>query len=154
MSQLPVSGIVHKLKELCQCSICFNIPSGRIFNCPTGHSVCQACYSRLQNCPSCEKPYQKRGGGCRNFNSENLCKYYSELIANTRVNVALEDLGIGSGSASSSNGHSNNQGGQLHCPYKEDGCKESGFDSSGQEGPLNGSKIKTLIEHTRECEFR
>jgi len=156
MSQLPVSGIVHKLKELCQCSICFNIPPGRIYNCPTGHSVCQACYSRLQNCPSCEKPYQKKGGGSRNFEKENLCKYYSEVIASTCVNIPLEDLGIGNALPSTSRGDSKIQGGQFRCPYKGDGCSESrGLNFTRQGGTsLNGSNVEDLIEHTRECEFR
>ncbi|OWR52558.1 Tyrosine kinase receptor Cad96Ca [Danaus plexippus plexippus] len=39
------------LDDLLQCPVCYEIPSGQIFQCNEGHHVCGRCKMRLDVCP-------------------------------------------------------------------------------------------------------
>ncbi|OWR52936.1 uncharacterized protein LOC116767291 [Danaus plexippus] len=82
------------LDDLLQCPVCYEIPSGQIFQCNEGHHVCGRCKMRLDVCPVCRALFF----GTRNYAME-------ELIANFRKLRAFK-LGAkptnGSGSSESS----------------------------------------------------
>ncbi|XP_047535371.1 uncharacterized protein LOC125069825 [Vanessa atalanta] len=82
------------LDDLLQCPVCYEIPSGQIFQCNEGHHVCGRCKMRLDVCPVCRALFF----GTRNYAME-------ELIANFRKLRAFK-LGskatTGSGSSESS----------------------------------------------------
>lgn len=61
------------LDDLLQCPVCYEIPSGQIFQCNEGHHVCGRCKMRLDVCPVCRALFF----GTRNYALE-------ELIANFR----------------------------------------------------------------------
>ncbi|KAF9795120.1 hypothetical protein SFRURICE_004492 [Spodoptera frugiperda] len=61
------------LDDLLQCPVCYEIPSGQIFQCNEGHHVCGRCKMRLDVCPVCRALFF----GTRNYAME-------ELIANVR----------------------------------------------------------------------
>ncbi|CAH2990034.1 unnamed protein product [Chilo suppressalis] len=61
------------LDDLLQCPVCYEIPSGQIFQCNEGHHVCGRCKMRLDMCPVCRALFF----GTRNYAME-------ELIANVR----------------------------------------------------------------------
>lgn len=61
------------LDDLLQCPVCYEIPSGQIFQCNEGHHVCGRCKMRLEVCPVCRALFF----GTRNYAME-------ELIANVR----------------------------------------------------------------------
>ncbi|KAG6453692.1 hypothetical protein O3G_MSEX008264 [Manduca sexta] len=61
------------LDDLLQCPVCYEIPSGQIFQCNEGHHVCGRCKARLDVCPVCRALFF----GTRNYAME-------ELIANVR----------------------------------------------------------------------
>ncbi|KAF5296141.1 hypothetical protein FQR65_LT10311 [Abscondita terminalis] len=65
------------LDEL-ECPVCNNYMMPPIFVCPTGHSICNSCKIKIQNCPLCRSVLQST----RNFTLEKLastvkypCKY-------------------------------------------------------------------------------
>ncbi|XP_045489433.1 E3 ubiquitin-protein ligase siah-1 [Pieris rapae] len=62
---------VLNLEDLLQCPVCYEIPSGQIFQCNEGHHVCGRCKMRLDVCPVCRAFFF----GTRNYAME-------ELIAN------------------------------------------------------------------------
>lgn len=61
------------LDNLLQCPVCYEIPTGHIFQCNEGHNVCGRCKVRLSVCPVCRALFF----GTRNYAME-------ELIANVR----------------------------------------------------------------------
>ncbi|KAJ0181164.1 hypothetical protein K1T71_003249 [Dendrolimus kikuchii] len=81
------------LDDLLQCPVCYEIPSGQIFQCNEGHHVCGRCKMRLDVCPVCRALFF----GTRNYAME-------ELIANVRRLRAFKLGGkITTGSGSSEN---------------------------------------------------
>ncbi|CAG5018235.1 unnamed protein product [Parnassius apollo] len=82
------------LDDLLQCPVCYEIPTGQIFQCNEGHHVCGRCKVRLDVCPVCRALFF----GTRNYAME-------ELIANFRKLRAFKfggKLNTGSGSSESS----------------------------------------------------
>ncbi|XP_075985491.1 uncharacterized protein LOC142982719 [Anticarsia gemmatalis] len=67
------SDALPDLDDLLQCPVCYEIPSGQIFQCNEGHHVCGRCKMRLDLCPVCRALFF----GTRNYAME-------ELIANVR----------------------------------------------------------------------
>ncbi|CAG9783040.1 unnamed protein product [Diatraea saccharalis] len=67
------SEALPDLDDLLQCPVCYEIPSGQIFQCNEGHHVCGRCKMRLDMCPVCRALFF----GTRNYAME-------ELIANVR----------------------------------------------------------------------
>lgn len=81
------------LDDLLQCPVCYEIPSGQIFQCNEGHHVCGRCKMRLHVCPVCRALFF----GTRNYAME-------ELIANIRRLRAFKLGGkVTTGSGSSEN---------------------------------------------------
>ncbi|XP_068628541.1 uncharacterized protein [Battus philenor] len=82
------------LDDLLQCPVCYEIPTGQIFQCNEGHHVCGRCKARLDVCPVCRALFF----GTRNYAME-------ELIANFRKLRSFKlggKLTTGSGSSESS----------------------------------------------------
>lgn len=82
------------LDDLLQCPVCYEIPTGQIFQCNEGHHVCGRCKARLDVCPVCRALFF----GTRNYAME-------ELIANVRKLRAFKlggKITTGSGSSESS----------------------------------------------------
>jgi len=48
---------VDKVPDHLKCPVCIEIPQGKIFQCKSGHAICEACHFRLGNCPQCRAPY-------------------------------------------------------------------------------------------------
>lgn len=81
------------LDDLLQCPVCYEIPSGQIFQCNEGHHVCGRCKMRLDVCPVCRALFF----GTRNYAME-------ELIANVKKLRAFKLGGkITTGTSSESN---------------------------------------------------
>lgn len=68
-----IADVLPDLDDLLQCPVCYEIPSGQIFQCNEGHHVCGSCKARLNLCPVCRSMFF----GTRNYAME-------ELIANVR----------------------------------------------------------------------
>ncbi|XP_072936067.1 uncharacterized protein [Epargyreus clarus] len=79
------------LDDLLQCPVCYEIPTGQIFQCNEGHHVCGRCKVRLDVCPVCRALFF----GTRNYAME-------ELIANFRKLRAFKSAGKGSAGSGSS----------------------------------------------------
>ncbi|XP_045760876.1 uncharacterized protein LOC123864462 isoform X2 [Maniola jurtina] len=81
------------LDDLLQCPVCYEIPTGQIFQCNEGHHVCGRCKMRLDVCPVCRALFF----GTRNYAME-------ELISNFRKmrSLKLGSKASGSGSSESS----------------------------------------------------
>nr|XP_023022586.1 uncharacterized protein LOC111510864 [Leptinotarsa decemlineata]XP_023022587.1 uncharacterized protein LOC111510864 [Leptinotarsa decemlineata] len=56
------------IDRILQCPVCEETMSSPIHICPTGHSLCNNCKSRLDSCPTCKDPF----GDTRNFSLEDL----------------------------------------------------------------------------------
>ncbi|XP_049887284.1 uncharacterized protein LOC126381829 [Pectinophora gossypiella] len=81
------------LDDLLQCPVCYEIPSGQIFQCNEGHHVCGRCKMRLDVCPVCRALFF----GTRNYAME-------ELIANVKKLRAFKLGGkVTTGTSSSEN---------------------------------------------------
>ncbi|KAL4709160.1 hypothetical protein ACJJTC_008088 [Scirpophaga incertulas] len=72
-SDIQSSESLPDLDDLLQCPVCYEIPSGQIFQCNEGHHVCGRCKMRLDMCPVCRALFF----GTRNYAME-------ELIANVK----------------------------------------------------------------------
>ena len=50
----------RKLEELFQCVVCLAVPYGKVFQCPSGHLICEECSNGLNRtncqCPVCRTP--------------------------------------------------------------------------------------------------
>ncbi|XP_050360027.1 uncharacterized protein LOC126779897 [Nymphalis io] len=65
------------LDDLLQCPVCYEIPSGQIFQCNEGHHVCGRCKMRLDVCPVCRALFF----GTRNYAMEELIANFRKLRA-------------------------------------------------------------------------
>lgn len=43
--------------EELQCPVCFEVPSGEVFQCVDGHVICKECYGHITQCPQCRVPF-------------------------------------------------------------------------------------------------
>lgn len=65
---LYMSDLYETMKAL-ECPVCYEMPKeGNIYQCPNGHMHCNACHSRLDNCPICRVPI----GNARNLALETV----------------------------------------------------------------------------------
>ncbi|XP_045455295.1 uncharacterized protein LOC123664970 [Melitaea cinxia] len=109
------------LDDLLQCPVCYEIPSGQIFQCNEGHHVCGRCKMRLDVCPVCRALFF----GTRNYAME-------ELIANFRK---LRAFKLGS-KATTGSGSSENS-----TPAKETILAECENDTNEDEEEENNSNV-------------
>lgn len=65
------------LDDLLQCPVCYEIPTGQIFQCNEGHHVCGRCKMRLDVCPVCRALFF----GTRNYAMEELIANVTKLRA-------------------------------------------------------------------------
>ena len=56
MNSLPKDLDEGFIREL-ECPVCFDFMVPPITMCENGHSICPKCKPKLQNCPSCKKPF-------------------------------------------------------------------------------------------------
>lgn len=68
------------------CPVCFNIPAGPVYQCHTGHHICDICYETLNRtqCPLCQSKYY----GTRNFLAEEMAQKLPVLCVRDTVNQA------------------------------------------------------------------
>ncbi|CAH4030841.1 uncharacterized protein LOC123717828 [Pieris brassicae] len=66
---------VLNLEDLLQCPVCYEIPSGQIFQCNEGHHVCGRCKMRLDVCPVCRAFFF----GTRNYAMEELISNFKRV---------------------------------------------------------------------------
>lgn len=61
-----------KLKSSLQCHVCFEDykVNHHIWQCTSGHSVCESCLKHLHECPFCKAPYE----GTRNYAVEDIIR--------------------------------------------------------------------------------
>ena len=45
------------LYEILQCSICLEIPKGKILQCTNGHHICHFCFKKVLKCPICSEDF-------------------------------------------------------------------------------------------------
>ncbi|XP_020724095.1 uncharacterized protein LOC100650839 isoform X1 [Bombus terrestris] len=45
------------LYEILQCSICLEIPGGKILQCTNGHHICHFCFKKVPKCPICNEDF-------------------------------------------------------------------------------------------------
>lgn len=64
MASPQLKALTRKL----ECPVCFEVPSGEIFNCQTGHSICSKCSLLIDTCGMCQQPMT----ASRNFVMETL----------------------------------------------------------------------------------
>ncbi|CAG9822944.1 unnamed protein product [Phaedon cochleariae] len=75
------------LRSHLQCPICMEYMLGSIYNCKTGHSVCQECKIKLEKCSFCQEPFNDS----RNFALQNLAG--EVLLACTYTRNGCESTG-------------------------------------------------------------
>ncbi|VVD01425.1 unnamed protein product [Leptidea sinapis] len=68
------------LDDLLQCPVCYEIPTGQIFQCNEGHHVCGRCKMRLDVCPVCRAFFF----GTRNYAMEELIANFKKLRTHVR----------------------------------------------------------------------
>ncbi|KAJ3657072.1 hypothetical protein Zmor_016104 [Zophobas morio] len=56
-----------------ECPVCKDIMREPIFQCLTGHSICQSCRNKLSKCPTCRKGFSQEN--IRNFSLEALIPF-------------------------------------------------------------------------------
>lgn len=70
----PKDAIIRKAKklflQLLECPVCKEYMSPPIYQCTTGHTICNPCKTKLGKCSSCEDPIEKT----RNYTLEELSK--------------------------------------------------------------------------------
>lgn len=114
------------LDDLLQCPVCYEIPSGQIFQCNEGHHVCGRCKMRLDVCPVCRALFF----GTRNYAME-------ELIANVR---RLRAFKLGGKVTTDSSSDKNDT------PTKEDTSVEvpeiDSFEGDGSDAQSNQSTAR------------
>ncbi|CAH0546243.1 unnamed protein product [Brassicogethes aeneus] len=87
LSSLFTIDIHDKLLHL-ECPVCRTFMKTPIFQCRTGHSICNKCYPRLEKCPTCSSPF----GSTRNYALEALtsgvlypCTYFDMGCSETNL---------------------------------------------------------------------
>lgn len=76
-----VDGIDDKMLHFFECPVCKMFMKPPIFQCQSGHSVCNVCRPRLEKCPTCRAIF----GSTRNYSLEGLtsgvyypCAYHDQ----------------------------------------------------------------------------
>lgn len=93
MNSIALNGAsLPDLDDLLQCPVCYEIPSGQIFQCNEGHHVCGRCKARLDLCPVCRSLFF----GTRNYAMEELIANIKKLQAfklGGKLTVAPSSIG-------------------------------------------------------------
>jgi len=69
------SSTIQKLAESVQCSVCLEIQFNSTTLVPCGHSFCEKCTTRLEDCPNCRQPIV---GKVHDRRSENIISMLTE----------------------------------------------------------------------------
>lgn len=70
---------MSNIKELCSCSICFNLIDDQIYQCEHGHICCKICINNINHCGTCRTNNYK----IRNLVLETLRDEYLKSNQNT-----------------------------------------------------------------------
>ncbi|XP_038209126.1 uncharacterized protein LOC119830253 isoform X1 [Zerene cesonia] len=117
------------LDDLLQCPVCYEIPTGQIFQCNEGHHVCGRCKMRLDVCPVCRAFFF----GTRNYAME-------ELIANFKKLRSIKPSTKGSGSSNSSSLAKEAITAELDDDVGEDEDSQSNTSSQSRPAPPQACK--------------
>ncbi|KAJ8976415.1 hypothetical protein NQ317_005335 [Molorchus minor] len=120
------SGIDDQMISLFECPVCKNVMRPPIYQCQSGHSICNLCRPRLEKCPTCRSMF----GITRNYSLEGL-------TSGIRYPCIYHDLGCTElSSAPQISKHEN------ECPFKPYSCPFSSCTSTGNR--------ETIIAHLIE----
>lgn len=74
--------------ELPECPVCLEVMSSPIFQCQSGHSLCNTCTSNLcpPNCPICRQPMTQM----RNWQLEDLISKVSQTFIISAVDIIIK----------------------------------------------------------------
>lgn len=77
---------LEKLNSSLQCHVCFEEykVNQKIWQCRSGHSVCQSCQGQLDECPFCKAPYE----GTRNYAVEEIVREFHSKEASYEADAA------------------------------------------------------------------
>ncbi|XP_030764222.1 uncharacterized protein LOC115888598 [Sitophilus oryzae] len=64
----PVHYIGERMLHFFECPVCKSFMKPPIYQCQSGHSICNTCKPRLEKCPTCRAPF----GMTRNYSLEGL----------------------------------------------------------------------------------
>ena len=55
-----MSTFEDQLLDILKCPVCYQVPRPRsqpVSNCIAGHTICESCRPRVQECPTCRRPF-------------------------------------------------------------------------------------------------
>ncbi|CAG9762200.1 unnamed protein product [Ceutorhynchus assimilis] len=93
----PVSSIGERMMQFFECPVCKGFMKPPIFQCQSGHSICNHCKPRLDKCPSCRAPF----GMTRNYSLEGLtagvsypCAYHEQgcMLSLSPVEITRHEI--------------------------------------------------------------
>lgn len=86
-------ALIRKAKklflQLLECPVCKEYMSPPIYQCATGHTVCNPCKTKLGKCSTCEDPIEKT----RNYTLEELSKKVELPTGGDEKKGVKNDLG-------------------------------------------------------------
>lgn len=86
-------ALIRKAKklflQLLECPVCKEYMGPPIYQCSSGHTICNSCKTKLGKCSSCEDPIEKT----RNFTLEELSKKV-ELPTGDDKKAVKNDVGV------------------------------------------------------------
>lgn len=68
LDESPADCIDDKILHFFECPVCKNFMKPPIYQCNSGHSICNLCRPRLEKCPTCRSMF----GNTRNYSLEGL----------------------------------------------------------------------------------
>ncbi|KAG5888201.1 hypothetical protein JTB14_036212 [Gonioctena quinquepunctata] len=68
IEESSTEGIDEKMLHFFECPVCKNFMKPPIYQCQSGHSICNLCRPRLEKCPTCRSTF----GNTRNYSLEGL----------------------------------------------------------------------------------
>ncbi|CAG9820865.1 unnamed protein product [Phaedon cochleariae] len=122
LEESPTEVLDEKMLHFFECPVCKNFMKPPIFQCQSGHSVCNMCRPRLEKCPTCRATF----GSTRNYSLEGLtagvqypCIYHDSGC--TEISLASQIVKH-----------------ERECPFKPYNCPFTNCPSSGnQEAIIN-----------------
>ncbi|XP_049818334.1 uncharacterized protein LOC126264434 [Aethina tumida] len=121
---------LEKMAQFFECPVCKTFMKPPIYQCQSGHSVCNLCRPRLDKCPSCRAPF----GATRNYSLEGM-------TSSVLYPCIYQDMGCDEKApASDITRH------EVSCSYKPCRCPMSGCNMNGNYDLL----VKHLSEEHKD----
>lgn len=73
--QFSTDSIPKNIADVLECPICNELMKSKIYLCNSGHSICNNCKLKLNNCPTCKEPYDANMR-MRNYLAEEILSLY------------------------------------------------------------------------------